>query len=586
MSKDKQMIHPTPPRADVHAHIGDDLILSGKPGTTLESFFISAQDQNLLQLPASLVAAICDGELRELTHPATKDVTLRPVTLAESDGSRIYRRSLVLLLAAAIHTIWPQTKIKVKFAVRDGGFYCSPVDRPAFTPQELTRLDAQMRKMVAEDYPIIRDIIPLKDAMARYLDWGDKDKVRLLQFRTLDYLTVYRLNDYEDYYFGYMVPSTRYLQTFRLIDVGKAFVLQYPRRESPTQLHNLQVYDKLHTIFRQSDDLLTQLKIPDMGRLNEIIASDHIQELILVAEAMHERRVAEIATEIHTRYTQGARIVLIAGPSSSGKTTFSKRLAIQLIAHGLNPFTVEMDNYFVNREKTPRDENGDYDFESIEALDRNQLNSDLLRLLNGENVQLPRFNFHTGKREAGRLVQIGAEQVIILEGIHGMNPHLLDQIPQERIYRIYVSALTQLNIDRHNRVPTTDVRLIRRIVRDAQNRGYSALDTLNRWGSVRRGEKRNIFPYQENADIMFDSALIYELAALRPVAEPLLLQVPQRTAAGIEAKRLLSLLRWLKPLDRSQIALIPETSLLREFIGGSMLDRYHPGTDTFLSSFS
>lgn len=373
-----------------------------------------------------------------------------------------------------------------------------------------------------------------------------------------------------------MVPSTRYLNTYKLIHFKRAFVLQYPRSETPYLLKPLRLYGKLHAVFEQADDWLEKFNIEDIGRLNRLVHTDKIPEVILVAEALHEQNIARIASQIREKHDKGVRIVLIAGPSSSGKTTFSKRLAIQLLAHGLRPFTLEMDNYFVDRGKTPRDEKGDYDFESLHALNRELLNEHLLRLMDEELVQLPKFDFHTGASSPGRKVQLSMNQIIILEGIHGMNPELLPRVPSDNVFRIYVSVMTQLNIDMHNRIPTTDVRLLRRIMRDARTRGYSATDTLNRWNSVRRGEKRNIFPHQENADVMFNSALVYELAALRPLVEPLLLQVEPNTPPHIEANRLLSFLRWVEPLQVSQREMIPDTSLLREFIGGSILADYHP----------
>jgi uridine kinase len=343
-------------------------------------------------------------------------------------------------------------------------------------------------------------------------------------------------------------------------------------------LRPIRAYDKLSRVFRQADQWLKQLAIEDIGRLNSVVQQPNwLHELVLVAEALHEQNVASIARQIHEAHQQrGIRLVLIAGPSASGKTTFSKRLAIQLLAHGLRPFTLELDNYFVDREQTPRDEHGDYDFEALGAVDLPAFNSDLMQLIRHEEVQLPRFDFFSGKSYPGRRVQLKENQIIIVEGIHGLNPALVPEIPPELVFRVYVSALTQLNVDAHNRVPTTDVRLLRRIVRDANQRGYNATDTILRWPSVRRGEKDNIFPYQENADALFNSALVYELAALRPLAEPLLLQVEFGTQPHLEAKRLLSFLRWVRPLTTEQLELIPDTSLLREFIGKSSLANYHP----------
>jgi uridine kinase len=385
-----------------------------------------------------------------------------------------------------------------------------------------------------------------------------------------------------------MVPSTASLTIFRLLPVSGGFILQYPRKPDPTTLQPIRAYDKLEAVFQQTDQWNQRMDVEDVGKLNRIVRKEnHLHELVLVAEALHEQNVARIASEICRQHDEGdLRLVLIAGPSSSGKTTFAKRLAIQMLAHGIRPFTLELDNYFVDRELTPRDENGDYNFEALEAINLTLFNQHLLQLTSGERVQLPRFDFLQGKSAPGREVQLESDQIIIIEGIHGLNPNLVSSLPSEMVYRVYVSALTQLNIDAHNRVPTTDVRLIRRIVRDARTRGYNATDTMERWPSVRLGEKTNIFPYQENADVMFNSALVYELAALRPLAEPLLLQVTFGTTPHMEAKRLLSFLRWVRPLSVTEMDIIPDTSILREFIGKSTLTDYHPGVphDDSLSS--
>jgi uridine kinase len=329
-------------------------------------------------------------------------------------------------------------------------------------------------------------------------------------------------------------------------------------------------YPKLLTTFRQYGNWLARLGIENAGALNDAILSGRVREIILVSEALHERRIAEVATQFVERQPL-PRIILIAGPSSSGKTTFSKRLAVQLLSQGISPFALEMDNYFIDRDRTPRDENGDFDFESLGALDRMRMAADLKHLIAGEEVQLPRYDFHTGKSQTGEVVRLRGEQVIILEGIHGLNPNLLPDIPTEQTFRIYGSCLTQLNLDRYNRISTTDSRLIRRIVRDARERGYPAQVTIQRWESVRRGEKLHIFPFQENADVLFNSALVYELAALKPFAEPLLRQVPHGTPEHIEAKRLLAFLEWFLPAEAD---LIPDNSILREFMGGSILKEF------------
>jgi uridine kinase len=422
--------------------------------------------------------------------------------------------------------------------------------------------------------------VPLDEVRAYFAEHGYDDKLRLLATRTKDYLTLYTLRDQRDYYFGYMVPSTRYLTTFGLYPSPGGFVLRYPRRENPGILMEGGESPKLSAVFDEAQEWLELLGTEDIGRLNGAIARpNRIRELVLVAEALHEQRIAQIAGEIARRHReQGVRLVLIAGPSSSGKTTFSKRLAIQILAHGLRPYTLALDNYFVDRDLTPRDEFGEFNFEALEALNLDLFNRQLVELMDGREVCLPHFNFHTGTSAlSDATVQLSPEHVILVEGIHGMNPALIRDILSGRAYRIYVSALTQLNIDRHNRVPTTDVRLLRRIVRDARSRGYNASDTIERWPSVRRGEKQYIFPYQENADAMFNSALVYELSVLRPLAEPLLLQVEPNTPLHIEAKRLLAFLRWVRPLDD---ALIPDNSLLREFVGGSILSDYAPGENS------
>jgi uridine kinase len=368
-----------------------------------------------------------------------------------------------------------------------------------------------------------------------------------------------------DYLHGYMVPSTGYLRWFDLKPTKGGFTLQFPRRHAPTHLEPMGDYPKLLNTFRQYGDWLTKLDIDNVGALNDAIQAGRADEIVLVSEALHEQHIADIAQQI---VQKNSRIILIAGPSSSGKTTSSRRLAIQLLARGISPFPLELDNYFVNRDKTPIDENGKPDFERLETLDLARIEEDIEKLLAGEKVQLPRYNFRAGMRETGDVIQLKDGQPLILEGIHGLNPKLIADRWTGSAFRVYVSALTQLNLDRHNRVSTTDTRLIRRIVRDARERGYSATQTICGWESVRRGEKRHIFPYQENADVMFNSALVYELAALKPLAEPLLRQVQHRSPEFIEARRLLAFLEWFLPLDAS---LIPANSIVREFLGGSSL---------------
>ncbi len=568
------LIHEAEPRTSVQVTFSDGTVLEAPVGTTLEAF-VQAFESRQTEKHALPVAAIVDGLLRELTMPVKRDVSLELIRTDSGDGGRIYRRSLAFLLTVATAEIFPGTQVIIDYALPSGAYFCKVRGRPPFTEEELEAIQARMREIVEAKEPIIRRQIPLEEARRIFTECGDDDKVRLIEFRTKDYLTIYELRGEIDYFYGYMVPHTGYLTLFNLQLEDDGFILLYPRRESPDVIRPYRRSPQLTEVFRRTEEWLSLLGVEDIGNLNQAIRDGRARELVLVNEALHEQHVAQIASQIAVRHGDGLRIVLIAGPSSSGKTTFAKRLAVQLMAHGLKPYTLEMDRYFVEREKTPRDENGEFDFEALEAVDLALFNEQLLALTLGQPVHVPHFNFKTGLRSfEEQPVMLTSDQVLIIEGIHGLNPRLVQSLPIERLFRVYVSALTQLNIDRHNRVPTTDVRLIRRIVRDATYRGYSALETLSRWESVRRGEKRNIFPYQENADVMFNSALVYELAVLRPMAEPLLLQIEPRQPHYIEARRLLAILSWLWPMDTS---FVPDNSLLREFIGGSILRDYFPG---------
>jgi uridine kinase len=559
-------IQPVAPRATVEIHLPDGRVFSGPRNTPVGEF--------LRKLPEwenpPIAGAIVNGELRELSYPVEVDARVRPVTMSDADGARIYRRSLIFLLEAAYTDLFPDSTLSIDHSISSGGFYCQTVGRQPLGIEELRALEERMGELVKSDLPVERQTVPLAEAEAYFQQRGETEKVRLLKYRMKDHLVLYRLGDYRDYHHGYMVPSTGHLKWFALMPFGEGFILRFPRRHAPTQLLPTQESPKMLATFRQYGHWLNRLGIESVGALNDAIQAERIREIILVSEALHELNISDMAAKIVER-SDKARIVLIAGPSSSGKTTFSKRLAVQLLAQGLAPFPLEMDNYFVDRELTPKDKEGQYDYEALEALDTRLLADHLSRLIAGEEVQIPRYSFKEGRSKPGEVIKLRKEQLLILEGIHGLNPRLLPDIPADQTYRIYVSCLTQLNLDRQNRISTTDTRLIRRIVRDAGTRGYSAQETIQRWESVRRGEKNYIFPYQENADEMFNSALAYELSGLKPLAEPLLRQVPFGTPEYVEAKRLLAFLGWFLPIKAD---LIPDNSILREFVGGSILAEF------------
>ena len=551
------------PSKTVQIHLADGRVLQGPRGASAADFLRPVLDT----LPAPVVGVIINGELHELTSPIVLESFLEPVTMKDLDGMRIYRRSLTFLLETAFSSLFPKASLIIDHSISSGGYYCHVDGRLPLTRNELMSLQAAMKRLVESDLPFERRQMPISEAISFFEQENYPDKVRLMRYRRKSYVTLYNVGDHIDYHHGYMVPSTGYLKWFALLPADGGFTLCFPKRRAPTTITPMEDYPKLLATFRQYGEWLEKLGIDNVGALNDAIIEGRSREVVLVSEALHEQHISSIAQQIAEHHDQ-VRVVLIAGPSSSGKTTFARRLAIQLLALGISPYALELDNFFVDREQTPRDRDGNFDFEALEALDLDQLADHLTRLLRGDEVQLPRYDFKSGKQIIGDVIRLRNDQLIIMEGIHGLNPKLIPSSLAGQAFKIYASCLTQLNLDRHNRISTTDTRLIRRIVRDTNERGYSAQQTIQRWESVRLGEERHIFPFQENADAMFNSALAYELSVLGPIAEPLLRQVPLGTPEYRETKRLLAFLEWFETVDKE---LIPDNSILREFVGGSIL---------------
>lgn len=563
-------ITPATPRTTIQVQFPNGNTYEADRGTTIEQFINAAN----IQTEAQVVAALMNGRLRELSTPLQHDATIEPVTIAISDGSRIHRRSLSFLMVAAATELFPNHTISIQHSMPFGGYYCE-MDEAIITNAEINSLRTRMRELISADLPINQIQLPLAEAIQIFEASGDTEKAKLFAKRRKAYLTVYELNGIRDYFHGFMVPSTGYLPLFELHSYNNGFILQFPRRQAPTILQPFTDEPRLVKIFQEYDDWLQVIGAPGVASLNEIVKSGRVQETILVAETLHQRQLTNITTAIAARRHE-VKVVLISGPSSAGKTTFSKRLAIQLLAAGIRPVAIGMDNYFVDRDKTPIDENGDLDFETIEAVNIDLFRQHLRDLLGGKTIIQPIFNFHTGTSTPGDPLRLENDEILIIEGIHGLNPRLVEGITPNSLYRIFISAFTQLNLDKHNRVPTTDTRLIRRIVRDAAHRGYTAADTIGRWASVRRGEKRHIFPHEHHADVFFNSALVYEMSVLKLLAYPLLLQVEPGTKERIEANRLLAFLQWFDPIPEEDLRYIASDSILREFIGGSILRDYEP----------
>lgn len=524
-----------------------------------------------------IVLAMVNGKLQELWKYMRDGATVTFLTTQSQAGIMAYRRSGVLLLLKALNDSIPkerlgQNQVRVDFSLSKG-LFCHFSNGLVLTEEELAQVQSAMETIRDANYPIEKYSISTDSAIEQFGRVGMSDKERLFRFRRASKVNIYSLGGFEDYYYGYMLPSTSYLKYFKLYAYEDGFVLQMPVKKAPEILPEFEPQNKLFQVMRETGKWGEELGVATVGELNELITGKpnkksscrDTTELILVQEALMEKRMAQIADAIARDSRK--KLVLIAGPSSSGKTTFSYRLSVQLKAAGLRPHPIGVDNYFVDREKSPRDADGNYNYEDLECIDVAQFNQDMEDLLDGKTVSMPSYNFITGHREYnGNLLKLGPEDILVIEGIHCLNEKLYPSLPKEAIFRIYISALTQLNIDEHNRIPTTDGRLIRRMVRDARTRGASAQNTIAMWNSVRKGEEKNIFPYQETADVVFNSALIYELAVLKPYAEPLLFGIDRSAPEYAEAKRLLKFFDYFVGIDSQKI---PINSVLREFIGGS-----------------
>lgn len=518
------------------------------------------------EIPHDILLVNRDGKLRELHKVLDRNCALSFITAADKPGRQTYERSAILLMLKAFYdTVGRENveRITVEFSLSNA-LFCRA--KGQFTPDKalLERVEARMRELAAQALPIEKRSVNIDDAVAMFRTCGLEDKARLLSYRINSHVNVYTLDGFTDYFYGYMVPDTGYLKWFALEPFADGFILRLPDQADPEKLGDFKPPMKVFQAMHEAEDLSAVLHISDVGEMNDVISRWQATQMILSHEAMMEKQIGDIAHEIAAR--KGVRFVMIAGPSSSGKTTFSHRLSTQLIACGLRPHAIATDNYFRNRADTPRDERGEYDFECLGAMDVEGFNRDMNRLLNGETVEMPTYNFIKGVREYnGETLTLGENDVLVIEGIHCLNDEFSKALPKESKYRIYISCLTTLNVDGHNRIPTTDARLLRRIERDARTRGYGARATIKMWPSVRRGEEENIFPYQDSADTVFNSALIYETALLKPYVEPLLFGVPHDCPEYLEAKRLLKFLNYFLPLPADNV---PKTSLLREFVGG------------------
>lgn len=519
------------------------------------------------QFEHDILLAFVNGKLRELHKKVKPGMNIHFLTGKDRPGIQTYRRSALFVMLKALYDIAGREnveKVCVDFSIGDG-LFVEAKGNFSLDQETVEKIKAKMREYVEAGIPIMKRSVNTDEAVDLFHRHGMYDKERLFRYRRSSRVNIYSMGGFEDYFYGYMVQNTSYIRYFDLIPYQHGFVLMLPSSMNPEEVPKLRDRPKLFAVLREAGEWGEKLKIANVGALNEMISHGKMNELILIQEALQEKKMGDVAEQIASQPDK--KLVMIAGPSSSGKTTFSHRLSIQLRAKGLIPHPIAVDNYFVNRVDSPRDEHGNYNYEALECLDLKQFNQDMNDLLAGKLVELPRYNFITGEREyKGDYLRLGPEDILVIEGIHCLNDKMSEHLPADSKFKIYISALTQLNIDEHNRVPTTDGRLLRRMVRDSRTRGASARDTIRMWPSVRKGEEENIFPYQESADVMFNSALVYELAVLKQYAEPLLFGIPRDCDEYLEAKRLLKFLDYFLGVSSEDI---PKNSILREFIGGS-----------------
>ncbi|MCD6179480.1 MAG: nucleoside kinase [Bacteroidales bacterium] len=535
-------------------------------GTTLQDII---NDQKI-DIGYPILGAMVNNSLKELDYLVYKPKTVRFIDYRHPDGKRMYLRSLSLVLFKAAIDLYPDKRLKIEHAVSNG-LYCElgDITDDDFHADMVNSIRIKMQEIINQDIPFTREEIRTEYALRIFEEFGLNDKCTLMRTRKQFYSSVYKLDNVVNYFYGYLLPSSGYLQNFDLVKYYEGMLLVAPKEEDPNKLPKIIIQNKLFEIFREFKDWVEIIGVPNVGQLNLSTQNGKISDIIKISEALQEKKLACIADMIDKR-KEDIKVVLISGPSSSGKTTFAKRLSVQLSVIGFKPIVLSMDNYFVDRAHTPRDKNGDYDFESPQALDVELFNENMLDLFDGKEVDLPKFSFANGQRSYdGSKLKLDKNSIILVEGIHGLNPIISEKIPKHRKFKVYVSALTPLSIDSSNRIPTTDNRLIRRMVRDYSYRGYSALETLQRWPSVRAGEDKYIFPHQEEADVMFNTALLFELGVLKKWVEPLLKEVPPIVPEYSEARRLLKFLSYILPIAEKEI---PPTSILREFLDGSSFD--------------